>query len=238
MGLDVGIAPEDVHRKSKRVVVMDADSTLVAGEVIDELARRAGVVDKVAAITRRAMEGELDFAAALTERVSLLAGLTRADLQAVIESMVLTPGAADTIAVLKALGFKVGVISGGFTFFTEHLRETLGLDYAFGNVLEMDGDRLTGRVVPPIIDAQGKAERVRQIARELGVPLSQVVTVGDGANDIPMLETAGLGVAFRAKEAARRAARGSIQRNDMKALLYLLGISGRDLKKLVHTTPP
>ncbi len=238
VGMDVGVAPEDVHRKSKRVVVMDADSTLVAGEVIDELARRAGVVEKVAAITRRAMEGELDFTAALTERVALLAGLGRADLQAVIDSMRLTPGAAETIAVLKALGFKVGVISGGFTFFTDHLRTTLGLDYAFGNVLEMEGDRLTGRVVPPVIDAQGKAERVRQIARELGVPLSQVVTVGDGANDIPMLETAGLGIAFRAKEAARRAARGTIQRNDMKALLYLLGISQRDVRRVARRDPP
>ncbi len=238
VGMDVGIAPENVHRKSKRVVVMDADSTLVAGEVIDELARRAGVVDRVAAITRRAMEGELDFAGALVERVSLLKGLTRADLDAVTASMQLTPGAAETITVLKALGFKVGVISGGFTFFTEHLRASLGLDYAFGNVLEMDGDTVTGRVIPPIIDAAGKADRVRQIAAETGVPLSQVVTVGDGANDIPMLETAGLGIAFRAKEAARRAARGSIHRNDMQALLYLLGISQRDVNRLMRKNEP
>lgn len=228
VGLDVGIAPEDVHRKSKRVVVMDADSTLVAGEVIDELARRAGVVDKVAAITRRAMEGELDFAAALAERVALLAGLTHADLRAVIDSMVLTPGAADTIAVLKALGFKVGVISGGFTFFTEHLRQTLGLDYAFGNVLEMEGDRLTGRVVPPVIDAQGKAERVRQIARELGVPLSQVVTVGDGANDIPMLAIAGLAVGVRPKPIVAARLHHRIVHADLRAALYVQGYRRAD----------
>lgn len=237
-GADVGLAPEDVHRKSKRMVIFDADSTLVAGEVIDELARAAGSAERVADITRRAMEGELDFAASLTERVATLAGLETSELERIAEALPLTPGADAAIAALKRLGYKVGVISGGFTFFTDHLKERLGLDYAFGNELEIEGGRLTGRVVPPILDAAAKAQHVKLIASLERVPLSQVVAVGDGANDIPMLTIAGLGVAFRGKEATRRAADGSIHRNDFEALLYLLGISHRDLKRFQNRGAP
>lgn len=233
-GADVALARENVHRKNKRVVVMDADSTLVAGEVIDELARRAGVQPQVAAITRRAMEGELDFAAALRERVALLRGLTAADLELVASSMPLTPGAEETVLALRALGLKVAVISGGFSFFVDRLQERLGLDYAFSNQLEVRDGVVTGQVLAPILDAAGKAERLREIARREAVPLTQVVGVGDGANDIPMLQAAGLGVAFRAKEATRQAAHGAIQTNNLRALLTLLGVTQRDLRALTR----
>lgn len=234
-GVDVSLARESVYRQSKRVVVMDADSTLVAGEVIEELARVAGVETRVRSITERAMRGELEFASALRERVRLLAGLRLSDLQAVADAIPLTPGAEETVGLLKSLGYKVGVISGGFTFFTEHLRRLLDLDYAFGNELELAGDELTGELVPPILDAQGKADRLREIARRERVPLTQVVGVGDGANDIPMLQTAGLGVAFRAKEAARAVADGVIHQNSLSGLLYLLGVSQRDLSELLRS---
>ncbi len=231
-GIDVGLSRASVYRQSKRVVVFDADSTLVAGEVIDELARRAGVVDRVSEITRRAMAGELDFEAALIERVALLRGLPVWTLRQVEQSLPLTAGAAEVITALKLLGYKVAVISGGFSFFTEHLKRVLGLDYAFGNELEIEDGMLTGRVVPPIIGARGKADLLREIARREGVPLSQVVGVGDGANDVPMLQAAGLGVAFRAKEVAKRAADGAIHQNSLFGLLYLLGLSQADLAEL------
>jgi phosphoserine phosphatase len=237
-GADIALARENAYRKSKRIVLMDADSTLVAGEMIDELARRAGVAEQVAAITRRAMEGELDFATALTQRVALLRGLKVEQLEEAAAAMPLTPGAQETIAALKALGLRVGVISGGFTFFVERLRKRLGLDYAFGNILEIQHGALTGRLLPPLLDAEGKAERLREIARAEGVPLSQVVGVGDGANDIPMLQAAGLGVAFRAKEAAHRVADGAIHRNNLQVLLVLLGVSPSDLRALAAAPVP
>ncbi|MBK8232278.1 MAG: phosphoserine phosphatase SerB [Candidatus Eisenbacteria bacterium] len=232
VGVDVGLSRASVYRQSKRIVVLDADSTLVAGEVIDELALLAGVADRVKEITRRAMEGKLDFAAALRERVALLRGLPVERLREVEERLPLTPGAEEMIAALRALGYKVGVISGGFTFFTDSLKRRLKLDYAFANELEIEDGRLTGHVVPPIVDAEGKAERLRSIAQWERVPLSQVVGVGDGANDIPMLQTAGLGVAFRAKEAAKRAADGAIHQESLLGLLYLLGVSQADLRDL------
>ncbi len=233
VGVDVGLSRASVYRQSKRVVVLDADSTLVAGEVIDELAQLAGVADQVKEITRRAMEGRLDFGAALRERVALLRGLPVERLREIEERLPLTPGAEEMIAALRALGFKVGVISGGFSFFTDSLKRRLKLDYAFANELEIEDGKLTGHVVPPIVDAEGKAERLRTIAQWERVPLSQVVGVGDGANDIPMLQAAGLGVAFRAKEVAKRAADGAIHQDSLLGLLYLLGVSQQDLKELL-----
>lgn len=234
VGADLGLAREAVYRQSKRIIVFDADSTLVAGEVIDELARRAGVEDEVRSLTRRAMDGEIDFGEALSRRVALLAGLTVEDLEDVACSVPLTPGAEETVAALQALGFKIGVISGGFTFFTDHLRERLNLDYAYGNRLEVVEGRLTGRLLPPVIDAEGKAARLREIASLERAPLTQVVGVGDGANDIPMLRAAGLGVAFRAKPATRRAADGVILGESLTSLLYLLGVSQRAVRELMQ----
>lgn len=234
-GIDVSLARESVYRQSKRAVVLDADSTLISGEIIDEVARLAGVVEEVSAITARAMAGELDFAQSLTDRVALLEGVEVSRLLDVAKAVPLTPGAREMVSILKRLGFKVGVISGGFTFFTNYLKELLGLDYAYGNTLEVREGRLTGRVVPPILDAQGKADKVREIARLEGLPLSQIVGVGDGANDIPMLQTVGLGVAFCAKEVTRLAADGAIHQNDLAGLLYLLGVSQRDLAELLRS---
>jgi phosphoserine phosphatase len=236
LGADAGLAREDIYRKSKRVVVFDMDNTLVAGEIIDELARIAGTVDEVSRITTEAMEGRLDFEEALRERVKLLRGIPEESLQHVAASLTLTPGAEDAIRVLKRLGYKLGVLSGGFTFFAEALQERLGVDYAFANTLEIEDGKLTGNVVGPILDGQGKADRLLEIAQQEGVRREQVVGIGDGANDVPMLQAAGLGIAFRAKEPAKRNADAAIQQNDFIGLLYLLGVSGRDLKRMHDDT--
>ncbi len=233
VGVDVALARGSIYRQNRRIVVLDGDSTLIAGEVIDELAKVAGAAQVVSEITERAMQGELDFEASLRERVSHLRGLTVEQLEEVAERIPLTPGAEDMVKALHGLGLKVGVISGGFTFFTEHLRERLDLDYAIGNVLEIENGRLTGNVLPPIVDAEAKASHVREIAKNENVSLTQVVTVGDGANDIPMLQAAGLGVAFRAKEVTRKQADAAIHRNSLHGLLYLLGVSDSDLIELL-----
>jgi phosphoserine phosphatase len=164
--------------------------------------------------------------------VHLLAGLPETVLHEVRGAMTLTPGAEETVRVLKRLGYRLGVVSGGFTFFVDHLQERLGIDYAFANTLEIREGRLTGNLVGPILDGPGKAERLREIAEREGVRLDQVVGVGDGANDIPMLQAAGLGIAFRAKESTRRNADAAIGRNDFLGILYLLGVSGRDLARV------
>ena len=232
LGVDAGLAREDIYRKSKRVVVFDMDNTLVAGEIIDVLAERAGVADEVSRITHEAMEGSLDFPDALRRRVELLRGLPESVLHEVAETLSFTPGAEDAICVLKHLGYKVGVLSGGFTFFVEAIRKRLDIDYAFANTLETSGGKLTGGLVGPILDGEGKAQRLREIAEREGIRRGQVVAVGDGANDIPMLQAAGLGIAFRAKESTRRSADAAIGRNEFLGLLYLLGVSGRDLKRV------
>jgi phosphoserine phosphatase len=232
LGVDAGLAREDIYRKSKRVVVFDMDNTLVVGEIIDVLAERAGVADGVSRITREAMDGSLDFSEALRRRVELLRGLPESVLGEVLETLSFAPGAEDAIRVLKRLGYKVGVLSGGFTFFAEAIRKRLDIDYAFANTLEMSGGKLTGGLVGPILDGEGKAQHLREIAEREGVRQGQVVAVGDGANDIPMLQAAGLGIAFRAKESTRRTADAAIGRNEFLGLLYLLGVSGRDLRRV------
>ena len=232
LGVDAGVAREDVYRKSKRVVVFDMDGTLVAEEVIDTLAERAGVAEEVSEITTKAMKGEIDFEDALRRRVRLLKGLSAAILPEVAETLSLSPGAEETIQVLKRLGYKLGVLSGGFTFFVEALKTKLKIDYAAANTLEIKHGVLTGEVVGPVLDGPGKAKQLARIADLEGVPLDQVVGVGDGANDIPMLQTAGLGIAFRAKETTRRTADAAIQKNDFLGLLYLLGVSGKDLRRM------
>ena len=219
---DVAVQRGGLHRRAMRLVMMDVDSTLVDGEVIDLLAERAGCADKVA--------GELDFATALQERVALLAGLGEADLEAVRAGLRLAPGARTLVRTLKRLGYRCGVVSGGFSQFTDPLAEELGLDFAAANTLEVSGGTLTGRVTGPVIDRAGKAGALRRFAAEAGVPLSQTVAVGDGANDLDMIAAAGLGIAFNAKPTVRAAADASVSVPHLDAVLYLLGISRSDVE--------
>jgi phosphoserine phosphatase len=227
---DVAVQRGGLHRRAMRLVMMDVDSTLVDGEVIDLLAERAGCADKVAALTAAAMRGELDFATALQERVALLAGLGEADLEAVRAGLRLAPGARTLVRTLKRLGYRCGVVSGGFSQFTDPLAEELELDFAAANTLEVSGGTLTGRVTGPIIDRAGKAGALRRFAAEAGVPLSQTVAVGDGANDLDMIAAAGLGIAFNAKPTVRAAADASVSVPHLDAVLYLLGISRSDVE--------
>jgi phosphoserine phosphatase len=233
-GVDIAVEPAGLRRRAKRLVVLDVDSTLIRDEAIDVLAERAGVGAEVAAITERAMAGGLDFAASLRARVSLLAGLTVADLEAVRDSLALTPGARTFVRTLHRLGYHVGVVSGGFTFFTDRFVQELGLDFAAANQLEIEGGVVTGRIVGDILDRAGKAAALRRFAEEHRVPLEQTVAVGDGANDIDMLEAAGLGVAFNAKSALRAAADTAVNLPYLDTVLFVLGISGEDVQEAVR----
>jgi phosphoserine phosphatase len=231
-GFDVSLQRESLYRRSKRLVVMDMDSTLIRIEVIDELARVAGVGDRVARITERAMQGEMDYDQSLRERVDLLKGLDVKVLDQIASELPLTEGAEILIRVLKRLGFKVAIISGGFSRAADALKRRLGIDYAYSNNLEVADGKLTGRVVGPIVNAQRKAELLETIAQAEGVLLDQVIAVGDGANDALMLERAGLGIAFHAKPKLRESADTSISASGLDAILYLLGISGRELHEI------
>lgn len=224
LSIDLAVQRETLFRRNKRLLVMDVDSTLVQGEIIDELARRAGVEDRVSAITERAMAGELDFPSALRERVKLLKGLTERDLEEVAGDMQLNPGAETLIRSLKYLGYKIAIISGGFDFFTERLKDQLGLDYAYANRLQIKEGRLTGKLVGSIVDADRKAATVVQLTRELNIGRDQVVAVGDGANDLKMLESAGLGIGFHPKPVVRKQAAVSVTAGGLNRILYLLGI--------------
>ena len=231
-GFDVSLQRESLYRRSKRLVVMDMDSTLIRIEVIDELARAAGVGAEVSRITERAMQGEMDYDESLRQRVGLLKGLDVAVLDKIAADLPLTDGAETLVRVLKRLGFKIAVISGGFSRAAEALKRRLDLDYAYSNNLEVAGGKLTGRVVGPIVNAQRKAELLETIAQAEGVLLDQVIAVGDGANDLLMLEAAGLGIAFRAKPKLREAADTSLTSSGLDAILYLLGISARELQEV------
>jgi phosphoserine phosphatase len=231
-GFDVSLQRESLFRRSKRLVVMDMDSTLIRIEVIDELARAAGVVDRVSRITERAMQGEMDYDQSLRERVDLLKGLDVKVLDRIAAELPLTEGAETLIRVLKRLGFSIAIISGGFSRAAEALKRRLGIDYAYSNNLEIVDGKLTGRVVGPIVNAQRKAELLETIAQAEGVLLDQVIAVGDGANDALMLERAGLGIAFHAKPKLRESADTSISASGLDAILYLLGISGRELHEI------
>jgi phosphoserine phosphatase len=226
-GVDIAVEAAGVHRRAKRLVVLDVDSTLIQHEAIDVLAEVAGVGDEVRAITARAMADELDFAESLRERVALLAGLPEQRLDEVRSSLELTRGAETFVRTLRRLGFYVGVVSGGFTAFTDRFVAELGLDFAAANELEIVDGVLTGRVLEPVLDRPGKAEALSRFAEKFGVPLSQTVAVGDGANDIDMLEAAGLGIAFNAKSALRAAADASVDLPYLDTVLFVLGI-GRD----------
>jgi phosphoserine phosphatase len=224
-GVDVAVQRGGLYRRAMRLIVMDVDSTLIQDEVIDLLAARAGCADAVAKVTESAMRGDLDFAASLRERVALLAGLDASVLDTVRASLRLTPGARTLIRTLKRLGYKCGIVSGGFTTVIDPLAAELGIDYVAANTLEVSGGKLTGKVLDPVINREGKAEALRRFAAAAGVPLSQTVAVGDGANDLGMIAAAGLGVAFNAKPVVRDAADTALNVPYLDAILYLLGIS-------------
>jgi phosphoserine phosphatase len=223
--VDVAVQRGGLHRRAMRLIVMDVDSTLISGEAIDLLAARAGCAEQVAKITESTMRGDTDFAASLRERVALLAGLDVAALEEVRREVRLAPGARTLLRTLQHLGFRCGIVSGGFTQITDGLAAELGLDFAAANTLEVAGGKLTGRLTGPVIDRAGKAGALRRFAGEAGVPLSQTVAVGDGANDLDMIAAAGLGIAFNAKQVVRDAADASVTVPYLDTVLYLLGVS-------------
>ncbi|WP_346622267.1 phosphoserine phosphatase SerB [Blastococcus montanus] len=224
-GADIAVEQVGLARRSKRLIVLDVDSTLVRGEVIDELAARAGRAAEVARITAAAMNGELDFAESLRARVAVLEGLPAEVLDEVREHLVLTPGARTLIHTLKRLGFRCGIVSGGFTQITDPLAESLGLDFAAANTLEIVDGRLTGGLVGEIVDRPGKARALARFAAQYGIPLEQTVAVGDGANDLDMLNTAGLGIAFNAKPFVREQAHTALNQPYLDAVLHVLGFT-------------
>jgi phosphoserine phosphatase len=229
LDVDLALQKMEAFRKSKRLVFFDMDNTLLDMEVIDEMARRAGVEAEVARITEKAMRGDLDFEESLRQRVALLKGLPLAELEDIRANLRLSEDAARVVDTLKRLGFKVGVVTGGFYFFAEYLKDRLGLDFVFANRLDMKDDALTGRVVGDVIDAAGKARIVNQTAASLGISLDQTVAVGDGANDALMLGQAGLGMAYNAKPVLARAANVTLGKSRLYNILYLLGMTDDDL---------
>lgn len=229
---DLAIQPENLYRRSKRLIVMDMDSTLIQQEVIDEIAKAAGVEEKVSEITAKAMQGKLDFTESLHERVSLLKGLPETVLKDVLKNIQLTEGAEILVSILKKMGFKIAVISGGFTYFAGHLQKMLSLDYSFANELEIKDGFLTGKTTGVVVDRARKAELLKELAAQEKIPLDQTVAVGDGANDMDMLETAGLGIAFNAKPTVKKSAQAFISLPGLDSVLYLLGVSEKELKNM------
>lgn len=234
--VDVSLQEQRLERRAMRLVVMDVDSTLVQGELIDELAAHAGHGASVAEITRQAMEGELGFEEALRARVELLKGLSVNVLEAVAESIALTPGARTFVRTLRRLGYKTAIVSGGFTYFTDRLEVELGLDHSFANELEIVDGRLTGKLVGPIVDRKAKADLLRRVAAAEGVPVEQTVAIGDGANDVDMLTVAGLGIAFNARAAAQEAADTAVSVPFLDAILFLLGVSREEVERADRRT--
>jgi phosphoserine phosphatase len=228
--IDVGVQRATLYRRAKRLIVMDVDSTLVQGEVIELLARHAGCGAEVAAITEQAMAGDLDFEQSLRQRVALLEGLPIGAVEEVRDHLVLTPGARTLLRTLKRLGFVLAIVSGGFTHITDSLRDQLAIDYTHANTLEVHDGRLTGRLVGAVVDRAGKADALEQFAAQAGVPLSQTVAVGDGANDLDMLGRAGLGIAFNAKPVVREAADTAVSVPYLDAVLFLLGITREEIE--------
>ncbi len=228
MDVDIAYQEDNVFRRNRRLFAFDMDSTLIAAEVIDELAVAAGVGPEVAAITERAMRGEIDFAESFTARVALLEGLDATVLEQVADRLQLSEGAERLVSTVRKLGYKTAILSGGFTYFGQYLQQRLGIDYVFANELEIVDGRVTGKVRGQIVDGERKAQLLRQLASRENISLDQVIAVGDGANDLPMLSIAGLGIAFRAKPIVKESARHSISTLGLDGILYLLGYSDRE----------
>lgn len=224
LGIDFSFQKDDMYRRMRRLICLDMDSTIIQTECIDELAMRAGVGDQVKAITARAMRGEIDFKESFRERVALLKGLDVSVMQDIAEHLPITEGAERLMSVLKRCGYKIAILSGGFTYFGEYLQRKFGIDYVYANELEIDEEgKLTGNYVGPIVDGQRKAELLKLIAQVEKVNLAQTIAVGDGANDLPMISEAGLGIAFHAKPRVAANARQSINTIGLDGILYFLG---------------
>ncbi|MDE6070041.1 MAG: phosphoserine phosphatase SerB [Alistipes sp.] len=223
-GLDVSFQRDDIYRRSRRLICFDMDSTLIETEVIDELADRAGAGAEVRAITESAMRGEIDFRESFTRRVALLKGLDVSVMDEIARNLPITEGLERMMTILKRVGYKTAILSGGFTYFGNYLRQRYGFDYVYANELEVEGDKLTGRYVGEIVDGRRKAELLRLLCQFEGINLAQSVAVGDGANDLPMLNLAGLGIAFHAKPKVKAGARQSISTIGLDGILYFLGL--------------
>ncbi|WP_151741787.1 phosphoserine phosphatase SerB [Acinetobacter seifertii] len=231
LNIDVAVQEDNAYRRNRRLVCFDMDSTLIEQEVIDELAIEAGVGAQVAEITERAMQGELDFQQSFRARVALLKGLDAAVLPKIAERLTITEGAERLISTLKALGYKTAILSGGFQYFAEYLQGKLGIDEVHANVLDVQDGVVTGEVKGVIVDGARKAELLRELANKLDISLEQAMAVGDGANDLPMLAIAGLGVAYRAKPLVRQNANQAISSVGLDGVLYLLGMHDKDLNR-------
>lgn len=228
MDVDVAYQEDNIYRRNRRLVVFDMDSTLIDAEVIDELAKEAGVGEQVAEITESAMRGELDFKESFAKRMALLKGLDESVLEHVAKRLQLTEGAESLISTLKKLGYKTAILSGGFDYFARRIQKNLGIDYVYANQLEIVNGKVTGNVSGEVVDGQRKAQLLREIAVGENIDLEQVIAVGDGANDLPMLSIAGLGIAFRAKPLVKATAKQSISKLGLDGILYLMGLSDRD----------
>jgi len=230
--VDIAVQEDTMFRRNKRLIVFDADMTFLQCEIIDELGKIAGVGSRMEEITKRAMNGELDFKLALCERVKLLAGLSVFKLEELYKRIPITPGAEDLVRILQYLGYRIGIVSGGFQFFIDRIKDNYNLDYGISNQLEIVDDKLTGRIIGDVVDARAKERAILSIADQEGFSLKQVVAVGDGANDIHMLAKAGLGIAFNAKLIVQRHANAGINQSNIELILYFLGISGKEVQEL------
>jgi len=226
--VDIAFQEDNIYRRNRRLVAFDMDSTLIDMEVIDELAIEAGIGEQVAAITEQAMQGKIDFSESFRQRLGLLKGLDESVLETICERMSLTEGAERLVHTLKKLGYKTAILSGGFNYFGRHLQSKLGIDYVYANELEIIDGKVTGQVKGEIVDGKRKAELLQQIAQKESISLDQVIAIGDGANDLPMLSIAGLGVAFRAKPLVKQSAEHSISTLGLDGVLYLIGFRDRD----------
>lgn len=229
VGVDIAYQEDNLFRRTRRLVCFDMDSTLIEAEVIDELAKAAGVGEQVSEITEQAMRGELDFTESFTRRLALLEGLDESVLHDIAANLPLTEGTERLISTLKRYGFKTAILSGGFNYFGQYLQQKLGFDYVYANELEIVNGKVTGRVSGTVVDGKRKAELLQEIAKKEGIELQQVVAVGDGANDLPMLSKAGLGIAFRAKPIVKKEAEHAISTLGLDGILYLMGYRDREL---------